>query len=116
MSSEQKISDDSEQGQALQDRFALYSQEFQAMRLQRHLDGQKKYGALTFLEKDMFQMTFEELADAMNYLEYQYVKFRLLQEAVHEKLDEALGVERRIYIGKDSFDGGTSGTGSDQSS
>ncbi len=73
------------------------------MRVERHNKGQKEYGTVTFLENDMFSMVLEELADAMNYLEYQYIKFRLLQEVIGKQPDDALGVERRIYVGSDSF-------------
>ena len=45
----------------------------------RHNDGAAEYGSTGFMKNNMFNMIVEELADAVNYMRYQYVKMRLLE-------------------------------------
>lgn len=60
---------------------ALLADEFDQFCIARHLDGAAQYGATGFMKNNMFQMIIEELADAANYIRYQYIKMRLLEGA-----------------------------------
>jgi hypothetical protein len=71
----------------------------------RHFVGQEKYGSFTFLEKDMFEMVGEELADAINYLRYQYVKFKLLELVVAQdpRIQMLMNEEGELNLGIAGF-------------
>ena len=43
---------------------------------------------ITFLEKDMFTMASEELANCVNYLRYMYIKLRLIEFVVDQELSQ----------------------------
>ncbi len=60
-----------------------HSQEFDLLTQSRHEEGSKEYGDLGFLDNEMFGMIYEELADACNYLRYQFIKLRLVEEQVN---------------------------------
>ncbi len=57
-----------------------FSQEFDLLIQTRHEDGAEEYGDLKFLDNEMYAMIYEELADACNYLRYQFIKLRLVEE------------------------------------
>lgn len=57
-----------------------HSQEFDLLTQARHDEGHEEYGDLAFLSNDMYGMIYEELADAANYLRFQFIKLRLLEE------------------------------------
>jgi sulfopyruvate decarboxylase TPP-binding subunit len=77
------------------------SAEFDQLCVTRHEKGQKVYGVLTFMGNDIFTMLNEELADAANYLRYQYIKIRMLMMMLAGELDEV--TEAQINIGVSSF-------------
>ncbi len=62
----------------LSDEWGLFIQE-------RHEMGAREYGPTAFLENDMFEFIFEELADIANYVRYTYIKLRLLEEVARER-------------------------------
>lgn len=51
----------------------------------RLLEGSEQYGAFGFLGNDIFQYAYEELADLINYARMQYMKLRLVEEALRER-------------------------------
>ncbi len=57
-----------------------HSQEFDLLTQARHEKGSEEYGDLAFLGNDMYTYIYEELADAANYLRYQFIKLRILEE------------------------------------
>lgn len=57
-----------------------HSLEFDLLTQARHDEGSEQYGELGFLDHDMYGMIYEELADAANYLRFQFIKLRLLEE------------------------------------
>lgn len=61
-----------------------FSDEFDQLMSSRHETGAEEYGPLAFLENNMFAYVYEELADASNYLRYQFIKLRVLEEKLHE--------------------------------
>lgn len=71
-----------------QDDYERLSVGFGTLRQIRHNVGEQKYGPMTFQHNDIFRMIAEELADAANYLEYQFVKLMKLQEELQERYPE----------------------------
>ncbi len=61
------------------------SNEWDTFIQERHEMGAKEYGPTAFLENDMFEFIFEELADIANYVRYTYIKLRLLEEVARER-------------------------------
>ena len=78
--------------------FQHYSEAFDTLCQDRHNEGQKEYGALTFLGNDVVRMMIEELADAANYARYQAIKLMILQDALEEELKDknVEGVEAKF--------------------
>lgn len=60
-----------------------HSLEFDLLTQARHETGYEEYGDLKFLDNELFGMIYEELADAANYLRYQFIKLRLVEEQVN---------------------------------
>ncbi len=80
------------------------SAEFDQLIFDRHTVGQQKYGQLSFLGKDMFLEAFQELADTANYVRYQYIKLRMLQDLILADKDvEKLAMDGTVSIGLESF-------------
>jgi hypothetical protein len=70
---------------------------------QRHLVGQKEYGAFTFLGNDVVAMMIEELADTVNYCRMQAIKLMILQQGVVSQIGEqAIPIDT---MGMESFKG-----------
>ncbi len=61
------------------------SAEWDTFTQERHEMGAREYGPTAFLENDMFEYIFEELADIANYVRYTYIKLRLLEEVARER-------------------------------
>jgi uncharacterized protein YqgQ len=81
-------------------------QEFQALRIERHAKGEEKYGHLTYLGNDVIRMMLEELADLVNYAEYQAAKILMLQRLLEEDPRlEAATKDNQITIGVEAFKG-----------
>ncbi len=57
-----------------------HSLEFDILTQARHDQGSEEYGDLAFLGNDMYAYIYEELADAANYLRFQFIKLRLVEE------------------------------------
>lgn len=53
---------------------------------ERRETGEKEYGAFKFLEKDTFEMAYEELADFANYALFTFIKLRLLEERINSAI------------------------------
>jgi hypothetical protein len=81
----------------------LYSAEFDRQTLYRHEQGAEKYGPLKFLGVDTIQEAIEEVLDLSNYMRYTYVKLRLLQEALAEKVTMEFGSDKIPTLGEKSF-------------
>jgi hypothetical protein len=84
------------------------SVEFDVQTLERHQVGQEKYGAFSFLGKDMFQEAMNEILDMANYARYQYIKLRMLQMfiAADPRVAGLADDEGNITIGAESFKAG----------
>lgn len=82
-----------------------FSMAFDTETLERHELGQQKYGAFSFLEKDMLQEAIYEVLDMANYARYQYIKLRMLQLylANDPSLAKFVDDQGEIVIGTDSF-------------
>jgi hypothetical protein len=79
------------------------SEDFDRLCQERHEQGQKEYGAFTFMGNDVIRMMAEELADTANYCRYQYMKLMILQEALITQIgDQPKPVED---LGLGSFKG-----------
>lgn len=68
----------------LQDKINEFCQEFEDKRFERHVEGEKKYGAGTWLKIDTLQHAMDEVLDLGNYAMFTYAKLRLLQERLAE--------------------------------
>jgi hypothetical protein len=56
----------------------------------RHFEGQKEYGAISFLGNDVVRMMLEELADTTNYCRMQGIKLLILQERLEEQVGQGM--------------------------
>lgn len=74
-----------ERGEALAEKVAEYSEEFDTMCQQRHDMGEKKYGPGKFLSVDTMEEALQEIVDLANYARYTYVKVRLLQDRLAQQ-------------------------------
>ncbi len=63
------------------------ARELQERQAERHAMGEEKYGAVAFLnpDLDLFNMTLEEIIDGMNYMQYLYIRLRLMQLMLEQK-------------------------------
>jgi hypothetical protein len=52
---------------------------------QRHNTGADEYGPLKFLEVDLPEFIYEELADFANYARFLYIRVRILEEVANER-------------------------------
>ncbi len=76
-----------------------HSDEFDLLMQTRHETGSEEYGDLAFLDHDMFGMIYEELADACNYMRYQFIKLRLLEEQLNASgIDLSPGTFEEVRI------------------
>lgn len=82
-----------------------FSEEFDEMCAARHTTGQQKYGAFTFLEKDMIDEALAEITDFANYMRYMFIKLRLLQAGIASdpRVQAITNDEGIATIGIDSF-------------
>ena len=51
----------------------------------RHNIGAEEYGALNFLEVNLPEFIYEEMADIANYSRFLYIRIRLLEELARER-------------------------------
>lgn len=87
------------------------SVEFDIQSQERHEFGQKKYGAFSFLGKDMIEEAIYELLDMSNYARYQFIKLRMIQMylANDPRIVGLADSEGNINIGIGSFKAGSPG-------
>lgn len=57
-----------------------HSEEFDILTQLRHDAGAEEYGPLAFLENNMFAFAYEEFADTANYVRFNFIKLRLVEE------------------------------------
>ena len=94
----------------LQTYFQELSNSFDELCQTRHEEGAKEYGVLTFAGNDVIRMMMEELADASNYMRYQFIKLMVLQGALEEELAER-GISEIPFKGMTASFQGFKGTG-----
>jgi hypothetical protein len=87
-----------------------YSDSFDKLCQERHLAGQKEYGALTFIGNDVVRMMAEELADTANYCRYQFIKLMMLQEALEAQLSGTEEALDQFKVVKDTLTDSFKGT------
>ena len=51
----------------------------------RHNEGAKEYGSLNFLNVNLPEFIYEEMADIANYTRFLYIRVRLLEELANER-------------------------------
>ncbi len=61
------------------------NQEYFDLCEERHETGAKEYGPLKFLDVNLPEFIYEELADASNYLRYLYIRLRVLEALANER-------------------------------
>jgi hypothetical protein len=64
----------------LEDKINAYAQEYDQKTYERHVMGEEKYGAGTWLGIDTLQHAMDEVLDLGNYAKFTYIKLRLLQD------------------------------------
>lgn len=74
-----------ERSEALAEKVADFSEEFDNLCQQRHEMGEKKYGPGKFLDVDTMDEALMEIVDLANYARYTYVKVRLLQDRIQRE-------------------------------
>jgi hypothetical protein len=73
--------------------YEQFKSEFDALIEHRRVMGAEEYGQWGFLDNDTFQMMYEELADAVNYALFTFIKLRLVERAK----DEVRGNRTAVY-------------------
>jgi hypothetical protein len=68
-----------------------FSNEFDAMCMERHEKGLEKYGPSKFLGVDTLEEALFEIADLSNYARYTFIRIRLLQQ--HLMATQALSAD-----------------------
>lgn len=93
---------------AVNDFMVECAEQFAELCEQRHKEGEEKYGAFTWMGNDIVRMMIEELADTVNYCQYQAVKLMMIQAYLEAELNDKLmdgeDVEE-ITIGVKAFKG-----------
>jgi hypothetical protein len=64
------------------DHINKYSGEYDDLTQQRHNEGERKYGAGSWLGIDTLQHAIDEVLDLGNYARFTYIKLRMLQDKV----------------------------------
>ena len=67
------------------ERAQQYSDEFTDLTTVRHEIGSEEYGSLAFMGNDIFEYAYEELADCANYMRYQFIKLRFIEEELRAR-------------------------------
>jgi hypothetical protein len=64
---------------------------FEQMCEARHIKGERKYGALTFLDNPTLDMALEEIVDLANYARYTFIKVVILKFQIAQMQKQAAG-------------------------
>ena len=64
----------------LQDKINFYAEEYDRKTFERHVAGEEKYGAGTWLGTDTMEHAKDEVLDLGNYAKFTYIKLCLFQE------------------------------------
>jgi hypothetical protein len=91
---------------SIAERINELSQEFDKRCLERHVLGEEKYGAGTWMGIDTLEMAIEEVIDLANYTRFTYIKLRLLQANMAEFAADkstARPIEGNETLGKDAL-------------
>jgi hypothetical protein len=84
----------------LADKIAEFSAEFDTKCYERHVAGEDKYGAGTWLTIDTLQHAMDEVLDLANYARFTYIKLRMLQEKLVEfQADQSIAKAKPGYDG-----------------
>ena len=78
-----------------------YANEFEALRRQRHEQGEKKYGPGTWLKVDTIQHAMDEVLDLGNYAMFTYIKLAMLRDDIVKVIETA----GEIGLAKEGYDG-----------
>jgi hypothetical protein len=79
---------------------AKYNEEFDRLTYERHIQGEEKYGAGTWLTIDTLQHAMDEVLDLANYARFTYVKLRMLQDKLVEfQADASIAKAKSGYDG-----------------
>lgn len=77
-----------------------YSVEYDEKTQERHNEGERKYGAGSWLAIDTLQHAMDEILDLGNYARFTYIKLRLLQDSLAEfQADTSTKQEQEDYTG-----------------
>lgn len=93
----------------------MYSAEFDQKTQERHDEGERKYGAGSWLGIDTLQHAMDEILDLANYARFSYIKLRMLQDQLANfQADASTKQEQEGYngpLGKNAklFQGGMPG-------
>lgn len=91
----------SDEGIDIAAKIAELNEEFDRFTYERHVAGEEKYGAGTWLKVDTLQHAMDEVLDLANYARFTYVKLRLLQDGLAEFLsDKTVAHARPGYDGE----------------
>jgi len=85
----------------LAEQIERFSAEFEDKCYERHVEGEKKYGAGTWLKIDTLQHAMDEVLDLANYARFTYIKLRMLQEQLVEfQADQSIAKAKPDYDGE----------------
>lgn len=84
----------------ISDAIERYNEEFDQKTYERHIQGEEKYGAGTWLTIDTLQHAMDEVLDLANYARFTYVKLRLLQDNLAKfQADQSIAHAKPGYDG-----------------
>src|SRR5882762_10979183 len=65
--------------------------------ISRHNEGGVKYGAFSFMGKNMYEEAAAELADLCNYARYAYIKLRLIEMQTADLISDAPAEQKLLH-------------------
>jgi hypothetical protein len=84
----------------LEEAINKYAEEFDRLCYERHLEGEKKYGAGTWLGIDTIQHAMDEILDFGNYAKFTYIKLAMFRDGVADlQLDGSIAKAQPDYDG-----------------
>jgi len=75
----------------------MISGEFDHLVISRHNEGGVKYGAFSFMGKNMYEEAAAELADLCNYARYAYIKLRLIEMQTADLISDAPAEQKLLH-------------------
>jgi hypothetical protein len=87
--------------EALQEKINEYALDYDRKTFERHVAGEEKYGAGTWLGIDTVEHALDEVLDMGNYVKFTYIKLRLMQDGLKDLFE----ADKSIAHAQPGYDG-----------